>query len=162
FGRRAVGATWTAQTGMRHVAAALLFLVVGLILEILLVKEAAAAPPGASGPPGSPGLNHALDHAMFVALMTNALFGSILYLTADAPRVWPWADDVVFWGLNLGAGSFIAVLLFVGSGEGAAPFTHPVAFTAPIMGLSALLGIATLQRRLGAARRDVSTAAAPA
>jgi hypothetical protein len=162
FGRRALGAPWTQASGTRHVAAALLFLVLGLILEILLVKEAASAPPGTSGPPGSAGLNHALDHTMFVALMTNALFGSILFLTAGAPRVWPWADHVIFWGLNLGAASFIAVLLFVGSGEGAAPFTSPVAFTAPIMGLSALLGIATLSRRLASARRAVSMATSPA
>ena len=162
FGRRALAAPWTEATGTRHVAAALLFLVIGLILEILLVKEAASAPAGASGPPGSAGLNHALDHAMFVALMTNALFGTILALTAGAPRIWPWADHVVFWGLNLGAASFIAVLFFVGSGEGAKPFTHPVSFTAPVMGLSALLGIAVLQRRLGAARRTARSSAAPA
>jgi hypothetical protein len=65
--------------------------------------------------------------------------------------VWPWADQVIFWGLNLGAAGFIAVLLIVGSGEGKPAFTHPVAFVAPIMGLSALLGIATfLMRIMGA------------
>ena len=94
--------------------------------------------------------------------MTNALFGSILLLTANGPRTWPWADHVIFWGLNIGAASFIAVLFFVGSGEGAKPFTHPVSFTAPIMGLSALLGIVTLAMRLGAARRTVQTVAVPA
>ncbi len=162
FGRRALGATWTAATGMRHIAASLIFLVVGLVLEILLVKEAIVAGPGASGPPGTPGLNHALDHAMFVALMTNALFGSILMLTANGPRTWPWADDVIFWGLNVGAAAFIGVLFFIGSGEGAKPFTHPVSFVAPIMGLSALLGIVTLAMRLGAARRAMQMAASPA
>jgi len=163
FGRRAAGASWTAPTGMRHIAASLLFLVIGLVLEILLVKEAVSAPAGAQGgPPGSAGLNHALDHAMFVALMTNALFGSILMLTANGPRTWPWADHVIFWGLNLGAASFIAVLFFVGSGEGAKPFTHPVSYTAPIMGLSALLGIVTLAMRLGAARRATQMVMSPA
>jgi hypothetical protein len=162
FGRRAAGAPWGAATGMRHIAASLVFLVIGLALEILLVREAIAAPPGSSGPPGTPGLAHALDHAMFVALMTNALFGSILMLTASGPRTWPWADHVIFWGLNIGAASFIAVLFFIGSGEGAKPFTHPVAFTAPIMGLSALLGVATLAMRLGAARRAAAAAPAPA
>ena len=43
------------------------------------------------------------------------------------------------------------MLLIVGSGEGAKAFTHPVSFVAPIMGLSALLGIATyLMRLMGA------------
>jgi hypothetical protein len=85
---------------------------------------------------------------MFVGLMTNTLFGSILVFSAGRSRVWPWADQVIFWGLNVGAASFIAVLLFVGSSAGKGAFAHPVAFTAPIMGLSALLGIATLLMRL--------------
>jgi len=76
--------------------------------------------------------------------------------------VWPWADNLIFWGLNLGAASFIAVLLFVGSGYNSGPFQHPVAYTASLMGLSALLGIATFQRRLGTASRGVQMAAAPA
>lgn len=97
--------------------------------------------------------------------MTNTLFGMILIATASqgAARIWPWADNVVFWGLNIGAASFIAVLLTVGSGYNApGPFQHPVAYTASLMGLSALLGIATLQRRLGGSRRQARTAPATA
>jgi uncharacterized membrane protein YuzA (DUF378 family) len=67
--------------------------------------------------------------------------------------VWPWADQVIFWGLNIGVAGFIAVLLIVGSGEGKGAFTHPVAFVAPIMGLSALLAIATYLMRFMPARR---------
>ena len=51
----------------------------------------------------------------------------ILLLTAAPVRTWPWADGVIFWGLNLGAASFIAVLLGVGSGYNSGPFQHPVA-----------------------------------
>ena len=105
----------------------------------------------------SVGLVHSLDHSYFVGLMTNVLFGSILIFVSDRIRSWPWADSVVFWGLNIGAASFVAVLLTAGSGEGAKAFANPVAFTAPIMGLSALLGIATLLMRLQGA-----PAAAPA
>jgi hypothetical protein len=55
------------------------------------------------------------------------------------------------------------VLLTVGSGYNApGPFQHPVAYTASVMGLAALLGIATLQQRLGAARRTLQMAASPA
>jgi hypothetical protein len=110
-------------------------------------------------------LIHALDHAFFIGVMTNALFGMILIATASqgAARAWPWADNVVFWGLNIGAASFIAVLLTVGSGYSApGPFQHPVAYTASLMGLSALLGIGMLQRRLGDAGRGARSAAAPA
>ena len=97
---------------------------------------------------------------MFVGLMTNALFGAIFIATAGS-RSWSWADDLVFWGLNIGAAAFIAVLLFVGSGEGAKPFASPVSYTAPIMGLAALLGVATLLMRLQEAPA-MATAAAPA
>jgi len=75
-------------------------------------------------------------------------FGAILVLTADRPRAWAWADQLIFWGLNIGAVGFVAVLIIAGSGEGAKPFTHPVSFIAPIMGLAALLGIATFSIRL--------------
>ena len=79
-----------------------------------------------------------------VPLMTNTLFGMILIATASqgAARAWPWADNLIFWGLNLGAASFIAVLLFVGSGYNSGPFQHPVAYTASLMGLSGSASIA--------------------
>jgi hypothetical protein len=98
---------------------------------------------------------------MFVGLMTNALFGAALIAASDRARTWPWADALVFWGLNLGVAAFIVVLLVFGSGEGAKPFTHPVSFVAPIMGLAALLGIATLSVRL-AGVTEVSRAPAAA
>ena len=80
---------------------------------------------------------------------------------ADRQRMWPWADHVIFWGLNVGAGSFIAVLIFVGTSAGSSAFAHPVSFTAPIMGLSALLAIVTYSMRLAAAPATVR-APAPA
>jgi len=158
FGRIALGTSWMEKSGRRHVAIAVPFLVLGLGLEIALLQQIVAAQGDFTKV--SVGLNHALDHSMFVGLMTNALFGAIFIATAGS-RSWSWADDLVFWGLNIGAASFIAVLLFVGSGEGAKPFTSPVSFTAPIMGLAALLGIATLLMRLQEAPAMV-TAAAPA
>jgi hypothetical protein len=162
FGGRALGAPWGEASGTRHIAIAVPFLVLGLILEITFL--AAIIQAQGDFTKISLGMIHALDHAFFVGVMTNTLFGMILFATAaqGAARIWPWADHVIFWGLNLGAASFIAVLLTVGSGYDAGPFQHPVAYTASVMGLSALLGIATLQRRLGAARRDVAMAAAPA
>ncbi|HYK97099.1 MAG TPA: hypothetical protein VEU77_01780 [Candidatus Acidoferrales bacterium] len=145
LGRAAMGVSWT-MGGKRHLALGVPFVLLAVILEVLLVQQFIAA----NGNPDkvSVGLLHSLDHSFFVGLMTNVLFGSILVFSKDQPRVWPWADNVIFWGLNIGVVSFIVVLLTVGSGEGAQPFTSPVAFTAPIMGLSALLGIVTLLMRL--------------
>jgi hypothetical protein len=145
-GRAALAAPWMATTGTRHIAIAVAYLVLAVVLQAILVQQFIAAQGDISQV--SIGLLHALDHAYFVGLMTNAIFGAILVTSADRPRLWPWADHVIFLGLNLGAAAFIAVLLIVGSGEGARPFTHPVAFVAPIMGLSALLGVATYLMRL--------------
>jgi len=150
FGRTAIAAPWGAASGVRHIAIAVGFLVLGVILEAILVQQFIAAQGDQSKV--SLGLLHALDHTMFVGLMTNVLFGAILVGSAtDRARIWPWADQVIFWGLNIGVAGFVAVLLIAGSGEGAKPFTHPVSFIAPIMGLSALLGIATFSMRLSSA-----------
>lgn len=151
IGRAALAAPWMAATGTRHIAIAVAFLLLGVILQAILVQQLIAAQGDFTAV--SAGLVHAYDHAMFVGLMTNALFGAILMTLSDRPRVWPWADQVIFWGLNIGVAGFIAVLLIVGSGEGKGPFTHPVAFVAPIMGLSALLAIATYLMRFMPARR---------
>jgi hypothetical protein len=158
FGRAAVAAPWMATTGMRHIAIAVPFLVLAVVLEGILVQQFISAQGDFTKI--SIGLLHALDHSYFIGVMTNILFGAILVTSSNAPttlstvpgvRAWPWADHVIFFGLNIGAAAFIAVLLIVGSGEGAKPFTHPVSFVAPIMGLSALLGIATyLMRLMGA------------
>ncbi|HEV8470177.1 MAG TPA: hypothetical protein VGR46_11255 [Candidatus Limnocylindria bacterium] len=149
LGGRVLGAAWGAPTGARHAAIAIPFMVLGLVLLIALVQMSIAAQGDFSKIP--PGFFNALNHTMFVGLSTNMLFGALLTLLADHPRVWPWADHVIFWGLNIGAASFIAVLIFVGTSAGSSAFSHPVAFTAPIMGLSALLAIVTYEMRLAAA-----------
>jgi len=163
FGLKALTAPWGEASGTRHIAIAVPFLVLGLVLEIVFLASIIQAQGDFTKI--SLGMIHALDHTFFIGVMTNVLFGMILIATAaqGASRVWPWADHVIFWGLNLGAASFIAVLLTVGTGYNAGPFQHPVAYTASLMGLSALLGIATLQQRLGAAARQTAQmAAAPA
>jgi len=161
FGGKVLSAPWGEASGTRHIAIAVPFLVIGLVLEIWFLASIIQAQGDFTKI--SLGLIHALDHSMFVGLMTNTLFGVILFATAGGTRVWPWADNLIFWGLNIGAASFILVLLTVGSGYTATgPFQHPVAYTASLMGLAALLGIATLQQRLRAARPSTQMATAPA
>jgi hypothetical protein len=145
LGRAALGVSWGAGA-KRHLAVAVGFLVVAKILEAVLVQQFISAQGDITRV--SIGLLHALDHSYFIGLMTNMLFGAILVFSADRPRVWPWADQLIFWGLTIGVVGFVATLLIAGSGEGAKPFTHPVSFIAPVMGLAALLGIATFSMRL--------------
>jgi len=145
LGRAAMGVSWSSGS-QRHAAIAIAFLLIAVVEQAVLVQQFIAAQGDVTKV--SIGLLHALDHSYFVGLMTNLLFGAVLLFNANGSRAWPWADNVIFWGLNLGAAAFIVVLLTVGSGEGAKPFTHPVSFVAPIMGLSALLGIATFLMRL--------------
>jgi len=144
-GRAVMSVSWMAG-GKRHLAIAIAWLIAAVVFQAFLVQQFIAAQGDVNKV--SLGLLHSLDHSYFVGLMTNVLFGSILIFLGDRMRSWPWADSVIFWGLNIGAASFVAVLLTNGSGEGAKAFANPVAFTAPIMGLSALLGIATLLTRL--------------
>jgi hypothetical protein len=162
FGRRALMAPWSEASGTRHIAIAVPFLVLGLAIEVTLIVMISQA--GGDFTKVPLGLVHALDHSFFIGVMTNTLFGMILVATSaqGATRAWPWADNLIFWGLNLGAASFIAVLLVIGTGYNSGPFQHPVAYTASLMGLSALLGIVTLSMRLGAARRATQMVAAPA
>lgn len=156
-GRRAIGVGWGQATGLRHEAISIAWLVVALALFIALTQQLIAAQGDQSKIP--PGLFIALDHTMFIGVMTNVLFGALLAL--GVPRTWPWADHVIFWGLNIGAASFVAVLLTAGTSAGSGAFAHPVAFTAPIMGLSVLLGIVTYSMRLMAAPQTMR-APAPA
>ncbi|HEY6958616.1 MAG TPA: hypothetical protein VI814_07325 [Candidatus Limnocylindria bacterium] len=149
LGRTALAVSWSGG-GKRHIAMGVPWVAAAVIFQFFLVQQFIASQGDINKV--SIGLLHSLDHSYFVGLMTNILFGAVLVLTAEDERPWPWADNVVFWGLNLGAAAFVFVLITVGSGEGAKPFTHPVSFTAPIMGLSALLGIATLLTRLQGAK----------
>ena len=148
-GRAAMAVSWTAGP-KRHIAIAIPWLIAAVVFQFFLVQQFIAAQGDVTKV--SVGLLHSLDHSYFVGLMTNMLFGSILLFLGARMAQWPWADNVIFWGLNVGAAAFVAVLLIVGSGEGKAAFTHPVAFVAPIMGLSALLGVATFLMRLQGAQ----------
>src|SRR5215469_6780011 len=82
------------------------------------------------------------DHAMFVGVMTNALFGLIYEVTRERRDYWRWADHVLFWGMNFGMIGFVLSLLTD------ARVLERV-FT-PIMGGSILIGLLTYTLRLRA------------
>ncbi len=44
----------------------------------------------------------ASDHAAFIGVITNLVFALALTLAADRRSIWPWADQVVYWLMNVG------------------------------------------------------------
>lgn len=140
-GWSAVRTSWMRAGSARHVAVAVPFLIfnVGSIIYLILAlvlniyKDFSEVPTSVAV---------TLDHALFVGVMTNLNFALLLQLTAERRGVLPWADDVIFWGLNAGVAAFILVLL--------ANITFFERFTAPVMGLAILLALVTFTLRLWA------------
>lgn len=85
------------------------------------------------------------DHAMFIGVLTNALFGMIYQLTRERQDYWRWADHILFWGMNFGMIGFVISLLID------VPFFERV-FT-PIMGGSILVGLLAYTLRMRATSR---------
>lgn len=81
----------------------------------------------------------ALDHMMFIGVMTNSLFS--LVDGAAKFRRWTRVDNWVFWAMNTGLVVFAFGLLI--------DVTALKRTGAPIMGTAILIGIATMSARLG-------------
>ena len=81
----------------------------------------------------------ALDHVMFIGVMTNAIFGLHRAATRDASDVLPWADRVVFGLVNVGIAGFYLGFMF--------DAVTPKRIFTPLMGLGILLGVGVFARR---------------
>jgi hypothetical protein len=132
--------------GARHVAITAIAVVLDVGLLFYLVSAFFAQQ---LEPPRE--LFVATAHTEFVGMMTNALFATLLLATAlRRASTWPWADAVIFWGVNIGWVGFVVAEL--------AGVPNLVRLFTPIMGLSLLLGIATFWMRLGGPIEDPVTA----
>ena len=131
--------SWVARTSDRFFAFSAIFIVVNVaILTYLIITTLTGF--YASFQVVPPWLFFALDHAMFIGVMSNALFGLIQIVTQERRSFWPWADDILFWGMNFGMVGFVISLLLD------ARLLERV-FT-PIMGLSILLARLTYTLRM--------------
>ncbi|GCE31842.1 hypothetical protein KDA_73260 [Dictyobacter alpinus] len=132
---RVLRLSWLGRGGNRFLAISAIFIVAEVVLTtivtILEITTNGHAPDN---------LIIALDHTTFVGVMTNAIFGLIIEATVERRDFWPWAEDVAFWGMNLGAAGFIISLITD------ARFLEPI-FT-PIMGLAILLALITFSIRM--------------
>ena len=136
---RVARTSWRAPAGERHVAITAIAVVFDVALLVYVVMAYFARnlePPRV--------LFVAIAHIEFVGMMTNAILATILLATAARRAAqWPWADSLIFWGMNIGWLGFALVEL--------AGATSLVRLFTPIMGLSLLLAIATSWMRLGGA-----------
>lgn len=142
FARHWLGIRWLERLPDRHFAVSGVFVVVNVALLAYLIVQYAI---GAYGnPPDFKLIPYwmifGMDHAIFIGVLTNALFAFIQIATEKSRAVWGWTDDVLFWGMNIG------MIGFVGSLLANAPEFERI-FT-PIMGASILLAIAVYSVRL--------------
>jgi hypothetical protein len=127
--RAIVGAGWGSPSPERFAAVSLLFGVVALSLLAYMIVTYGEDPDAIPL-----GLLVALDHATFVGILTNAIFGLLLVATLRAREtLWPWSDPVVFWGLNVGVAAFTVALI--------AESTPLKRIATPVLGAAILLGL---------------------
>ena len=150
-GPRIWRAPWLARGSARHYAISGVFLVVNvLLITYLIVASLTGVFPSFAAIPLW--LVFAFDHGMFIGVLTNALFGLIQDATQERRSFWPWADDVLFWGMNLGLIGFVLSLL-----SNSRQFEP---YVTPIMGGSILVAILAYSIRL-VTRKPAAVQAAP-
>ncbi len=150
FAPRIVRVSWLKRNSDRHFAISGVFLVTNVVLLTYLIV-AVLTKFYAQFELIPVWLVFALDHAMFIGVMSNALFGLIQLVSWERRSFWPWVDDVLFWGMNFGmVGFVISLLLDVRVLERV--------FT-PIMGGSILLALLTYFIRIQTGRPQISPAA---
>lgn len=144
--RRIAGAGWSVAGPARCGAVSILWLVpaVGLIVYLIAnyIDDFDAVPTR---------LLLALDHATFIGILTNAILGLLLVATATRRSIWSWADQLVFWGVNVGLIGFVIGLI--------ADTAVIKRISTPVMGTAILLGLLTAAMRLRAP--EGASAAAP-
>ena len=87
----------------------------------------------------------ALDHVMFIGVLTNVLFAQLLAATKAKGDIWAWADKVVFWFVNVGIAGFWFGLVI--------DEAWPKRTFTPFMGVGILLGVGVFLARLQADRQ---------
>ena len=144
--RAVLGVRWRDVDGRRHVALAAVFIPIDIAILLYLIV---ALVTGAFGAPGeTPDLADvplwlifALDHAIFVGVMTNLIIGLLAARTTAAARFGSrWSDEIIFWGINVGMVGFVVGLALDDA-------TIKRIFS-PIMGISILVALIVLAVRL--------------
>ena len=138
IGPRLVNVRWSEPGSSRLYAIAVPWAVVNIVLTVWFV----ALFIGAKGDFSklNTGILIGADHSIFLGVMTNMAFGLMHDFGKDRPQVWPWAEQVIFWVLNIALAGF--VLSLITQAQWAEKF-----FT-PFQGLAILVGIVAFSLRL--------------
>jgi hypothetical protein len=136
----ALRVNWAVPSADRHFAASSGFVVVATAIFLYVIFKFISDPSLTSDPTPVLGILTASDHAAFIGVITNLMLGLLLQLTADRRDRWPWADQLVFWGTNAGLIVFLVGLVL--------EVAVVKRIGAPLMGVSILLGLATIAIRL--------------
>ena len=146
IGPRIASARWLEPGSSRHYAIAAPWAVVNLLLTVWFIALFISANGDFSKV--NTGILTGADHAIFLGVMTNMAFGLMHDFAKDRPQAWPWAEQVIFWMLNIALAGF--VLSLITQAQWAEKF-----FT-PFQGLALLIGIVAFSLRLsGEAERPM-------
>lgn len=126
----------------RHFAASAVFVLVAMAFFLYLIFKVISDPSLGGDVTPLAGVLVASDHAAFIGVVTNLVFAGLLTLTADRRDLGGGADQVAFWGTNIGLAIFPVGL--------AASMTMLKQVGAPLMGVSLLVGLAAIALRLRA------------
>lgn len=145
---RLVRVRWLVRGGERRFALSALYLIAYLaFLSFLLGRLTLHVYGSFSGIPTA--LLTANSHLLFVGVMTNALFGILFETTIARRGFWPAADELLFWGMNVGLVGFVAGLMLLHNGLTSLLLQG---IFSPILGACLLVGVVAYSVRLQTAR----------
>ncbi len=122
----ALRTSWMVAGPGWHAVVAMIFLPINVALLVSLIVRYA---PNVEEAPVR--LFEAIDHTIFVGVMTSAILGYLMTLsTASRPR---WVDALVFWGVTMGVTGFVAGLL--------TDQTHVIRTFTPMLGVAILTAV---------------------
>ena len=139
---RAVRVDWARSSAERYIAIAAILVVIATLVFLYVVFRLISDPTLTVASPGITGVLVASDHTTFIGVITNLTLGLLLVLTRDQAGRWPWADQLIFWGVNVGLAIFLVGLV--------GDIVILKRIGAPLMGVSLLLGLAVMAVRLRA------------
>jgi predicted membrane protein len=110
LGREVLRAPWAAGGPKRYFAASIIFAILNVAFLSTLVINFVSGKYGEDFSLIPLWLIFAMDHAMFIGVLTNGLFALVHIATQERSSRFSWADQVIFWAVNVGMVGFVVGL----------------------------------------------------